>query len=558
MNFNALARSGRLAALAATVTGGALLLSSAATGQDGAHFISVQDDGSGPMVTSFAAPNMWQSRKPDYEPRDLELFDTKLALEDFQSELVKVLLDDYLEAFAELAGSVYPAGEGPQMLTFGFGDEHGEGGAGIGFVMPELDIDVGEIEEDITAGGPGEMRIAITVGTGDGGDGEGGGFVVSGDSGEDGSGGVTIELDTEGEIPEEVREKLQKMAEDMAAQMEERMQQMEEDGELAEHFQPQSIEEFEAHMAEMKQKAERFKKDKEVLRLKFIEDVRALLTDGQLSRWPSLERALTRRKTLPDGRMDGERTDLIEIIEELELSDEQYESLHELMDGYELTLHDALVARNSFVPKAQAEVDESLQSGDSKTALKAVDRATKLRLGVRRVNETYAGSIAAQLGGDAGEAFEQAYLKRSYPRVYGRQTTAQRAFERAANLEGLVSEVQSAIASLSESYELELAPLKEQLRQSIHKHEPNESRRGIEQIAEVMSGEGDGQFRFNASGDENPIRKAFKKRTALDERYMKQLYAMLGEEQVKKLPKLPSERGGPIRIRRLLGHPNGN
>ena len=70
----------------------------------------------------------------------------------------------------------------------------------------------------------------------------------------------------------------------------------------------------------------------------------------------------------------------------------------------------------------------------------------------------------------------------------------------------------------------------------------------IESIRSVMEG-GEETMMFNA--DDDPIRQAIKKRSELDERYMKQLYSLLTPEQVERLPKLPSQvKRQPIIIKK--------
>jgi hypothetical protein len=215
------------------------------------------------------------------------------------------------------------------------------------------------------------------------------------------------------------------------------------------------------------------------------------------------------------------------------------------MTAYELQLHEALVARNTFVREAQEKIDTAIEEGRFPVALTTADRASRLRVAVRGVNEQFTDTVAGRLGAHTGEAFRAHVLRQSYPRVY-RTTRGQQAFGGAQGLEGLDEEVRSAVGALETTYAAELEAANERLRQAIHRHQPREARQMIERIQAMME---DGEPM--AIGDEDdPVRLAMRKRSQLDERYMKQLYAVLPPEQVQRMPKLPSEvRREPLIIR---------
>jgi hypothetical protein len=87
-----------------------------------------------------------------------------------------------------------------------------------------------------------------------------------------------------------------------------------------------------------------------------------------------------------------------------------------------------------------------------------------------------------------------------------------------------------------------------QIRETIRRHQPLEPRRMIEETQAMLSGaahveappaEGEGPIRL--IDREDPVRAAFKKRSELDERFMKSLHGLLTPDQIAQLPKLPSK-----------------
>ncbi|MHC4785873.1 MAG: hypothetical protein ACYTE6_07890, partial [Planctomycetota bacterium] len=336
-------------------------------------------------------------------------------------------------------------------------------------------------------------------------------------------------------------------AQEMAERIRQRLEQIEAEGgpppeELAGAG---SAEERRQYFDELRESTAKFRKAKEALKQDFLNEVRSQLSAEQLELWPGFERALTRIRTLPEGRLDGERTNLLQIVDSLGLDQEQQEAVAEALDAYELQLHEALVARNAFIREAQSKIDKAIEAGRFAGAISTVDQASRLRVAVRGVNEQATDAIAGRLGPDTAETFRAEVLRQSYPRVY-RSTRGQQAFGGARGLEGLADEVRSAADELEKAYTTEIEAANERLRQAIHRHQPREARRMIERIRSMLE-EGEPMA---IEDDEDPVREAMRRRSQLDERYMKQLYALLTPEQVGVLPKLPSQiKRGPVIIR---------
>ena len=563
-----------------TMLSGLIAIPTAVLAQSGQHRMMVfeDDSGSGPQVLHFAGPDFGQLRKPDFVRRDLPIFREYLRLDGVQHAIVQVLLDAYLDAFKALAEKSMPQDQFALRgmgMNFG-GDPDGEGGDDIGSMILDAvhnaDAD-GLTELEIEADGSGNVAIAIMARSGEGGDmdmDEFGADVDLGEEsvvvwaetaeGEDGEGlstGVFIAVGgADGmELPDEVREKLEKVAQEMAERLRDRLEEADANGiDLADEFPAaEAFEDRKARIEEMRKSMENFKRQKAILKQEFLTQVRGQLTAEQYGNWPGFERAFTRVKTLPNGRLDGERTDLLVVAGELNLTEEQREAVAGPLETYELALDEALRQRNDYVDDATTRVDKAIQDRDFDKALSIVDSATRRRVAVRSVNDRSVDAIAEKLPADHAAKFRSDALRRSYPRVYKR-TDGQKSFKQARALPGLDEETLAGIAAIEEAYEAELAVLNERIRTTIRRYQPKETRQAIEHIAEMMSGEGDGAIRLGGHDDTDPIHTAFKTRRNLDERYMKQLHATLTPDQVAQLPKLPSERPNrPFLMQRSTG-----
>jgi hypothetical protein len=589
--------SGSLKVLAAAALGGAVGFSALA--QESRRMVAVRDDSNGGRsVVNVSMPDLMELREPDFTRQDIHTLDSMVKLTDPQRTIIFALHDAYITAFGEAMKALGMPIE-PQRLA----EHRGEGAAPAPGEEPQagqpLQFTFGGIDDDFVeslreAGVNGPVAVGITVdmqgppgvsgnaddagsegepapdvaadeasGAGD----EGSGAADAPDSppdlvvidqhieagGEgDAAGGlmtpkVAISLDAGDDVPDEIREQLEQIAQQISEQVAAQVEAQQgawadENGNmLPMPMMPgdaASIEEMQQRMAELQEKADDFAREKKKLRDQFVSDVQAQLSFEQVSLWPAYERKLTRDKTLPKSRLDGESTDLLKLVDQLQLDDEARDELHDVSYAYEIALHEALVRRNDFLAENRRKIDQLLNEGEARRALGLVDRATELRVAVRTLNEQSLDAFAQKLPAESVEPFRQSAMRSFHPRVY-RQTRAQRAFEKAATLEGISPDVAAAIDELHNAYEIELQGVNQSLRQTIREHQPGEARQSIAHLAQIMEGEDHGPPPMLS--DDDPIHAAFDKRSELDERFMKQLYSMFTDEQVASLPRLPSQ-----------------
>jgi hypothetical protein len=530
---------------------------SAARAQSGQQAIILRDDGQvQPTVAYFATPDFAELRQPDFMKRDLPIFKDRLVLSDEQRAAVERQIEAYLAEFEKLMLEMLP--KAPPGVTLDLGGGGMDGGHGAAAGDPhqagegegEWTFDFAALE-DMEGELPEGMGIGVDVRIG-----------MPGPDGEQPEGDappssveVRIEPAEGQEVPEEVRKKLAdeaaKIAEEVTRKIQERHAQGDAAGEPHALLVPGvgpgfSLEDMKAYHEEMEEKADDFRSAKASLRQSFVNEVQGtILAEPQIERWPSLERALLRSKSLPKGRLSGERTDLVKLLGSMELTDGERAAIAEQSEFYELALDHALRQRDAYVTDAHDEISKAMQEKDPDKALSIVDRAAALRIAVRSVNAQFAELIASLMPKAAGDEFRSLVLRNAYPRVYGK-TYGQKCFEAVQKIEGVESKTLSAIGDLEKAYALELESMNTQVRQAIDKHQPLEPRQPIEHLKSVMEQRGGapevGGAMFATHQDADPIREAFDRRRSLDDRYVKLIREMLAPEQAEQLPKAPSRK----------------
>ena len=301
--------------------------------------------------------------------------------------------------------------------------------------------------------------------------------------------------------------------------------------------------EIKAAMGQMLEKMESFISRKEVLRTGFVDGMKAVLDDDQLSQWPAFERFLVREKTLPRGRVSGENVNLFFVVDELRLPQDQFAKIEPFFNDYEGRLHTALTARNDYLAQSMPQLFKSVQSGDVDGAGRIFRRQAELRSSVRDVNEEFRAAMIGALGEtEWAQQLDKAVLTAGWDRIY-RPTSTDRLFEEAMKIEGLDAAVVGAIAELYGSYRQEITPFNARLKDIARTSEPDQIVRDGERFVSAMSQGISGMAANMANGfpgsnqTEDPMRRTMDERSKIGETYEERLKALLTPEQWEALPK---------------------
>lgn len=274
------------------------------------------------------------------------------------------------------------------------------------------------------------------------------------------------------------------------------------------------------------------------LKAEFLANLQALLTEEQAERLPAVERWLRREKSLQRGRFSGESVDLFLVLRELDVILDDLPSLQALLEEYAVVLDQALIARDDLLDSGRGQMIQAAFGGDIDRAMSIFSREADLRVAVRSVTDQYVESVtgwlAENLSDELAEQVRRGHRDRAYSRIL-RRTRMQRAFETAKAIDGLDEDVFASIVSLEASYLLDLDMKNTKIVAATRKHEPLEAGQRLQRRAARLAGEA-------YTRPDSPIRAAFRERSELDDRYRKELEALLTPEQVALLPAVRRQR----------------
>lgn len=525
-----------------------------ASAQSGAHIVVMDDGGGEPMISHFTMPDIASLREPDFVRKDLPIFTEKLVLSEPQTAAIERQIEVYLAAFEKLMKDLLnlPGVHQPMVISIPPGEDGEEGGAMV-MMAPALDdmpMPMWNLEEMVGEDGelPEDMTFSIGVQV-EVPDGEGGG-----DGAAPAQPGVEVSFDSDAEIPDEVRKQMEQHAQELAEKIKKQIEEQQAAGVPPQEAQvgnaAMDIEQFKQRQGEFAEAAKKFSKAKSELRQNFVVEAQTTLSPSQVERWPALERALLREKSLPKGRLSGERTNLFKVVKNTELGEGQMGSLTPTLDAYDIELDTALRQRNDIIEDVTPKIDQAIEKREYDRALAAMDRASAARVAVRTLNERFTDALAELLPADVAAKFRAAVLKASYPQVY-RTTLADRTLDAALKLEGLSGESKEQLAGLQAAYRAEREEMDGRIRKTIDRYQPIEGRRAFEHMK--AASEGGGATAIGALDEPDPISEAMTKRRELDERYINSVKGFLSPEQIEQLPKPPvRKQGQPIIIRRTV------
>lgn len=160
---------------------------------------------------------------------------------------------------------------------------------------------------------------------------------------------------------------------------------------------------------------EEWKAEKEAMKQRFLDDVKGQLSDAQLERWPRLERALRREKQLPQGRLSGEKTDLIIVMRQIDVPLDNRLEAKDAIAAYETALDVALMERMKQQEASQPRIRKALTDNDPGSGLAELERIVAARIAVRNVTDAHIDALATAFGAEWGTKFRERAMRDAYP-----------------------------------------------------------------------------------------------------------------------------------------------
>jgi len=227
--------------------------------------------------------------------------------------------------------------------------------------------------------------------------------------------------------------------------------------------------------------------EKKKLRSDFLESVRSQLSDVQLESWTSLERALRREKSLPNGELSGESLNLVLIAREIDAPPIIADGASGAIEAYEIELDGALAARETELESTIATKLRAMGPNDNRQLLAIEERIMQRRLAVRQAQDAGIASIRDALGAEFGPKFEKRALRRAFPQVYG-PDPVNPLFDAALALTDLTEDQSNRLNDLRGRFDTEHASLQSRFAEIIRATEPGEPKRRAEALAAKAAG----------------------------------------------------------------------
>ncbi|MCC6426324.1 MAG: putative nuclear RNA export factor SDE5 [Phycisphaerales bacterium] len=306
---------------------------------------------------------------------------------------------------------------------------------------------------------------------------------------------------------------------------------------------------------DMRGSMQTFRAERKTMEEQFFSDFKAILTKEQVERWPLIERAHRRSRTMSRGMISGERVDLVEIMESSKFPAEVQATVLPALSEYEESLDRELITRN----QAYDEVAEAFSQGSPQDGFaKAQDLMVKGRdasMRVRELNRKYARQISDSLPEEYKTPFDDSVKRASYPDVY-RSTDADRMIAAAEKFTDLDQAQKDSLTALRENRARTLAGINEKLAAAITEREEKFDPR---QMGQRFGGGRGGNAGRGGGGQGNnaddPIGALRRERRELDNAAEESLKKILTKEQVGRLPE-DDDSGGDRRGGQRRGNTN--
>jgi hypothetical protein len=422
---------------------------------------------------------------PDFETRDLPVFRDDLHLDEGQTAVVESLLADYHQQFQQAMMAVRGDLRDVQAL--------------LGSEDPDVDRQREELREQIS--------------------------------------GLFEQMQEElenlppGENPDDVRKRYEGKFKEIQQQLEGLRGPMMDDAQRK-----QALDDAAARLTAWNQQ-------KRQLRDKLIGDAQAVLKDDQRPHWDGLERRLRRQKALAEGRLQGERVDVIALAGEMRFSDSLQRAIAPSLEDYAARLDTALRGREDGIQSAQTPLMVALREGDRAALQGVLKQLADSRAAVRDANDAAAAAVVAALAPldeAQSQRFLQAYQQRGYSQVF-RSTQAMRLFKAAQEIPGVTPEQIKAVLEMQKQLETELEAANQRLLAAVRQHEHE-----IWRMREELRLMPPGPEHEDAERDRgvDPIQRVQQERSEIGRRYSVQLEALLGPDLYERLPRGDRQRPG--------------
>lgn len=260
----------------------------------------------------------------------------------------------------------------------------------------------------------------------------------------------------------------------------------------------------------------------------FTSDVKALLTEKQLDKWPDIERHRRRELHLRFQFYTGGAVDVVSVVNRSGTAVDSPE-FRDLLSQYEVAMDNQLKSWEEEGKKIEEEM-----KGDTANVFaaqqKAMEDMGKVSKQIRDLNREYANRVMSMMNEEQKGKFEAAFNERAYPRVY-KKVFVQDQLDAAAKLEDLDTTQKETVSMLRDQWSKESKPLNAAYAQAVVAEE-DESGGMFGSMMKRFGGMNGGDDKKGGA-----VKEARESRKALEDRISKRLAEVLTPQQKEKLPR---------------------
>jgi hypothetical protein len=284
-----------------------------------------------------------------------------------------------------------------------------------------------------------------------------------------------------------------------------------------------------------------------------LENLKALLTEGQAGGWEKLER-LRRRESIGGGGMgggmgfgmaSGATVDLTDVVAAVKLPEGETAKIAGIVEQYELAMDSAIKGYQAYQEQRAEEERKEMEGrkeGEVSWDLEKVEMRMKADMKesakLREVNAGHVRKIGDALSEEWRAKIEKEWLTRAYRRIFGESHTTKQ-LKAAVGFGDLSSEQKEKIEALLAAYEKDAAAANQRWLEEQRKAEAEGTISALPFRADETDPEG--------------LRDARKARKDLDTRISKTLRETLTETQRERLPKRQGGMAGGMEGMEFIG-----
>lgn len=288
------------------------------------------------------------------------------------------------------------------------------------------------------------------------------------------------------------------------------------------------------NMDAMREAQQKQREKQSAMETQLLSDMKALLTPAQSDKWTNVESTIRRGQKLRTGMMAGERLNVGDVVNDMNLPADQLKDAEGILEQYNTEIDRELAAREILTDKPMPDFRAMRESGDFSEMQKLMSERREAATKVRDVNKRFARQVQEALPESARATFGEKVQAATYPEVF-RKTSGAEAIAKAIAMPDVTPEQMEKIAAVEDNYKSKMGGWSTKAVKAWDELETQFK-------PENFAGGGGGGDAMRAAGEElNTLRRD---RRDLDRATLKQLKEILTADQAKELPDLEEDDTG--------------